>query len=148
MTVHRFAEDASWNAFGMAFAGVFAVVLMTFMVVTPVCTAGLPFLPHIATAGIVASGPADLRVTVTRDGLAYVDDGAYAQSTFGERIDRALASTRYQRVIVRADKASKYATLLPIFRAAQTHHVPVVFENRSESLLERIESERIATSLQ
>jgi hypothetical protein len=56
VTVDRFAEDASWNAFGMALAGVFAVVLMTFMVVTPVCSVGLPSLPHIAAASIVASG--------------------------------------------------------------------------------------------
>jgi biopolymer transport protein ExbD len=146
MINRRFTEDPYWNAFGAALAGVFAVVLSTFMVTQPLCTSGVPVLPLIRGARIVTLTSSDLRVSVSHEGFANVSDD-FAREPIEEKINTALASGRYHRVVINADRHAKFGALSPIFRAARVQHVPIIFETDAESILEHATSDRVAAIL-
>ena len=133
--VRRFVEEQSRTAFGAALAGVFASLLSLFLVITPFCTLGIPYVPHIATGRIFVPAPADLTVIIDRNGFGYVSD-APQQATLEATVDTALTSGRYRRLIIEADRHARYASLLPIFRAARAHRLPVALVSQPDAVLD------------
>jgi len=133
--LRRFVEEQCLTAFSIAFAGVAAAPLLLLAISNPVCGLGRPYPPHIASGVIVTPSSDDLTVIVHPGDLGVVADEVAPLSRFEETIDSALASGRYRRVIIEADRRTKYASLFPIFRAAREHRIPVAFVTEPESVL-------------
>lgn len=123
-----------------------ASLLLVFVVIGPFCTAGLPWLPEINSGGIVASGPADLTVGIGRDGYGYLDVDPRREPTLERQIETLLATGRYRRVIIKADRKAAYGALSPIFRAARARGVPVVFISAPLLEVEQMRRERAAAA--
>ena len=131
--------EQAWTAFGGGLAAVFATLLMIFLVVTPFCTLGVPYKPQIVSGGIFIEGAADLIVHIDRYGFVWINDDDGTQSTPGATIDHALASGRYHRVVIEADRRARYASLDAVFRAAGRNRVPVALVSEGESVLDLLQ---------
>lgn len=124
-----------WSMFEVGLAGIVVMMLLIFFVSIPMCTLGVPDLPHVAGTGSLAPGVTDLPVIVNSYGI-YVDANAPRAATIEAEVGNALATRRYKRVVIEADRRTKFGALEPIFRAARAHRVPVVFAGRTESVLD------------
>ena len=119
----------AWTAFQVGLSAVALVITLVFMLSTPVCTLGMPQLPFLETGTIVTNEPGDLRVSVSRH---------RPEEDTEASLRRLLATGQYKRIVIEADRRAKYGDLMPIFRAAQAHRVPVVFAGSSVAVLEQL----------
>lgn len=134
----------SWDGFGVALAGTVATLLLCFMVATPICTLGIPFLPDINTGSLVRFTPDDLHVIIDSRGEAYVSNETDRYETFAEAIESPAASGRYRTLVIDADRRVHYRALTPLLRAAQRRHMSVRFVGRETSFLEQSARESAA----
>lgn len=128
--------DRAWTAFGIALTGTIATLFLCFLVATPICTLGIPQTPPITTGGIVTLAETDLLVSVSPQGQWYPGNSPASE------LENLLASGRYRRIVIQADRHARYGALLPVFRAARDHHVPVVLATGTVSVLEQIARQR------
>jgi biopolymer transport protein ExbD len=129
-------SDHLWNGFEVALTGVRIVLLMLFLVATPFCGLGRAELPHISTGAIIHPDAADLVVLIRPGDVAAVGDDVVPAARIEDTVSRLLGVNRYRRVCIKADGRTKYGSLLPLFRAARAHGVPIAFVSREEAILE------------
>lgn len=110
------------------------VLLIVFMVITPLLVTGMPVhLPQAANSGSLAKQP--LNVTVNADGTIYLDTVAIR----GEQLQAELARRHNELarpVVVRADKTLAYGEVVRVLdscRAAGFHEVGLATERATLS---------------
>ena len=141
-SLRHFVEQSLWNAFGVGLACVAAVVLLVLMLsMTPVCGLGMPFTPIVLTGSIAPHEKTDLRVEVSRGGVAFIGSRAVQNREIEQALWEALDRRSCKRIVIEADRQVSYGALLPIFRTAQNRGLPVVFVGRPVSVLEQSEAE-------
>ena len=88
------------------------VLLIIFMVVTPLIVTGMPVqLPHSSTAGAVGK---TLTVTVMTDGTLYVGGAVVRRDELEGTLRRQRASNGDRPVAVRADKRLSYGDVVEV----------------------------------
>lgn len=138
----REAFQASLSAaFLLGFAGIAAALLLVFMTSIPFCTLGVPQLPTIRSGALFHPRRDDLAVHIAREGHAWIGQ-SITTVDLRSAIEAELATGRYARIVVEADRRVTLAMLQPLFGAAQKYRVPVVLASETVSVLEqtRLES--------
>lgn len=99
------------------------VLLIIFMVVTPKMEAGpaveLPRIRHAEQRGEAAVEP--LVVSVTKDGLIHLDDGEspVPSDLLRQSLQEELDKAPDRRVVVKGDRAARYAQVRTVFAACR-----------------------------
>jgi biopolymer transport protein ExbD len=138
----REALQASLSAaFLLGFAGIVTALFLVFMTSASLCTLGVPQLPTIRSGALFHPRHDDLTVHIGRNGYAWIGE-SFATVDLRPAIEAQLATGRYARIVVEADRKVTLATLHPLFGAAQKYRVPVVLASQTVSVLEqtRLES--------
>ena len=96
------------------------VLLIIFMVVTPLMT-GVPVqLPKTATSESLPDAQRILPITVKADGTVYVDALAIRSDQVGSEILRVHNASPDRPIAVRADKTVKYGEVVQVLDACRT----------------------------
>jgi biopolymer transport protein ExbD len=94
------------------------VLLIIFMVVTPLMTNGMPVnLPRSSTATNVGEGP--LQVTLNGDHTLYVGQDVIRAEELSAELQRVRAKSN-RSVIVRAEKSLPYGDVVKVLDACRT----------------------------
>lgn len=94
------------------------VLLIIFMVVTPLITNGMPVnLPRSSTATNVGQGP--LQVTLNADHTLYVGQDVIRAEDLSAELQRLRAKSN-RSVIVRAEKSLPYGDVVKVLDACRT----------------------------
>jgi biopolymer transport protein ExbD len=99
------------------------VLLIIFMVVTPLAQADLPVeVPRTATAGPDAPGEPQVVVTLDAAGQLRIDDVPVAQEDYGARLRQVLAQrpAGTRRLFFQADDRVNYAVLVSALDTARS----------------------------
>jgi len=98
------------------------VLLIIFMVVTPMMVNGVPVhLPPAAIADPLAKQP--LQITINADGVAYVGQSVLRSDQLADELQRLRAQSD-RPVIVRAEKTLPYGAVVKVLDACRTAGAP------------------------
>ena len=107
------------------------VLLIIFMVVTPIIDGQIPVsLPKAHTGAQLGNGQ-QLKVTVNADGTVYLNSLAVRAEQVRSEVERIHAGAPGMRVVVRGDKAVRYGEVVKVLdacRAAGYEDVGLVSE--------------------
>ena len=112
----RFRPRAEINV--TPFVDVMLVLLIVFMVSAPLLTVGIQIdLPETDARSLPSDSEEPLTVTVTADGIIYVQETEYAFDELAPKL-RAIADARgggmQQRIFVRADNEAAYGEVVRV----------------------------------
>jgi biopolymer transport protein TolR len=94
------------------------VLLIIFMVVTPLMVTGLPVaLPKAASGEAIGQGP--LQITINADGTLYVGHAALRREELTAHLERIRASSAARPVVVQGDKSLRYAEIVSVLAACR-----------------------------
>jgi len=117
-TVHASALQADINVTPLV--DVCLVLLIIFMVVTPILVTGVPVkLPAARTAAAVADASRQLPITVKEDGSLYFDAVVIRPEQLAEELQRRHAEHPDRPVVVRGDAQVKYSEVLGVLDACR-----------------------------
>jgi biopolymer transport protein TolR len=103
------------------------VLLIIFMVVTPLIAEGMPVeLPRTEHHDRKAVDGRDLIVSVTRESQVYLDSNPVALADLTRLIEEARRLSAGKGVFVRGDAGASYGTLRQVMEAVHRAHVPDV----------------------
>jgi len=109
------------------------VLLIIFMVVTPLMTGVPVHLPQTVTSESLPDAKRILPITVKDDGTVYVDTVALRNDQVAEEVRRMHEQSPDRPVAVRADKTVKYGEVVEVLDACRTagfHDVGLVSEKK------------------
>jgi len=97
------------------------VLLIIFMVVTPMMTTGVPVqLPNAATATALDEKPRQLPITVNKDATLYIDSVAIRRDQLEGELQRLHAEHPERPVLVRGDAHVKYGEVVDVLGACRS----------------------------
>jgi biopolymer transport protein ExbD len=109
------------------------VLLIIFMVVTPMMIGEIPVhLPKSSTSGALGQGE-QLKITVNADGTVFLNSLAVRAEQVAGEVQRLHAAKPAMNVVVRGDKAVPYGEVVKVLdscRAAGYQDVGLVSEGR------------------
>jgi TolR protein len=96
------------------------VLLIIFMVVTPIIVNGVPVhLPKSTTSAATADATRTLPITVNEDGTLYVDSSAIRREQLAEILQARHTAHPDRPVVVRGDKHVKYGEVEAVLDACR-----------------------------
>src|SRR6266576_1191072 len=115
---HASALQADINVTPLVY--VCLVLLIIFMVVTPILVTGVPVkLPAARTAAAVADTTRQLPITVKEDGSLYFDAVVIRPEQLAEELQRRHIEHPDRPVVVRGDAQVKYSEVLGVLDACR-----------------------------
>ncbi len=101
---------------------VMLVLLIIFMVAAPMMHRGIDLeLPAAKTAASRAEDR--VIISITREGLLYIDDRPVHEALFAEKVESLLAGRGEEGVFLRADGALPYARVLGVMDTLRAHGI-------------------------
>ncbi len=92
---------------------VMLVLLIIFMVTAPMLHQGVAVaLPKTATTNLPSSVEDPIILSITRDGLYYINESPVARGLLKERLGAFLKTRKDRTVFLKADKALSYGTVV------------------------------------
>ncbi len=116
MSFHRTTEDpydhlADINVTPLV--DVMLVLLIIFMVTAPMLHQGVAVaLPKTATTNLPSSIEDPIILSITRDGLYYINETPVARGLLKDRLGAFLKSRKDRTVFLKADRALSYGTVV------------------------------------
>ena len=116
MAFHRTTEDpydhlADINVTPLV--DVMLVLLIIFMVTAPMLHQGVAVaLPKTATTNLPSSVEDPIILSITRDGLYYINETPVARGLLKDRLGAFLKSRKDRTVFLKADRALSYGTVV------------------------------------
>jgi biopolymer transport protein TolR len=95
---------------------VMLVLLIIFMVTAPMLHQGVAVtLPKTATTNLPATMEDPVVLSITKDGLYYINETPVARGLLRERLERFLQGRRDRIILLKADRALSYGTVIETF---------------------------------
>jgi biopolymer transport protein TolR len=95
---------------------VMLVLLIIFMVTAPMLHQGVSVaLPKTATTNLPATMEDPVVLSITKDGLYYINETPVARGLLRERLERFLQGRRDRIILLKADRALSYGTVIETF---------------------------------
>jgi biopolymer transport protein TolR len=95
---------------------VMLVLLIIFMVTAPMLHQGVAVaLPKTATTNLPATMEDPVVLSITKDGLYYINETPVARGLLRERLERFLQGRRDRFILLKADRALSYGTVIETF---------------------------------
>ena len=95
---------------------VMLVLLIIFMVTAPMLHQGVAVaLPKTATTNLPATMEDPVVLSITKDGLYYINETPVARGLLRERLERFLGTRRDRIILLKADRALSYGTVIETF---------------------------------
>jgi biopolymer transport protein TolR len=95
---------------------VMLVLLIIFMVTAPMLHTGVSVaLPKTATTNLPATMQDPVVLSITKDGLYYINETPVARGLLRERLERFLQGRRDRIILLKADRALSYGTVIETF---------------------------------
>ena len=95
---------------------VILVLLIIFMVTAPMLHQGVSVaLPKTATTNLPATMEDPVVLSITKDGLYYINETPVARGLLRDRLERFLGSRRDRIILLKADRALSYGTVIETF---------------------------------
>jgi biopolymer transport protein TolR len=92
---------------------VMLVLLIIFMVTAPMLHQGVAVaLPKTATTNLPATMEDPVMLSITKDGLYYINETPVARGLLRERLERFLRGKRDRFVLLKADRSLSYGTVV------------------------------------
>ena len=102
------------------------VLLVIFMVVTPLIKQEQPVDLPITKASKAAADTRQLTLTIATDESLTLDDATIARDRLGERLDAIFAGRDDRTVFLAADKSLPYATVVDVIDACRAAGVSAI----------------------
>jgi len=102
------------------------VLLVIFMVVTPLLKQEAPVELPVTKSSQAASDTRQLTLTIAADGGLTLDGEALAPDRLGERLESIFANRTDRTVFLAADKSLPYATVVDVIDACRTAGVSTI----------------------
>ena len=98
------------------FVDVMLVLLIIFMVTAPMLHQGVSVaLPKTATTNLPATMEDPVVLSITKDGLYYINETPVARGLLRDRLERFLGGRRDRIILLKADRALSYGTVIETF---------------------------------
>ena len=95
---------------------VMLVLLIIFMVTAPMLHQGVAVaLPKTATTNLPATMEDPVVLSITKDGLYYINETPVARGLLRERLERFLQGRKDRFILLKADRALSYGTVIETF---------------------------------
>jgi biopolymer transport protein TolR len=95
---------------------VMLVLLIIFMVTAPMLHQGVAVaLPKTATTNLPATMEDPVMLSITKDGLYYINETPVARGLLRERLERFLRGRKDRFILLKADRALSYGTVIETF---------------------------------
>ncbi|HEX9305127.1 MAG TPA: ExbD/TolR family protein [Thermoanaerobaculia bacterium] len=95
---------------------VMLVLLIIFMVTAPMLHQGVAVsLPKTATTNLPATMEDPVVLSITKDGLYYINETPVARGLLRERLERFLQGRRDRIILLKADRSLSYGTVIETF---------------------------------
>jgi biopolymer transport protein TolR len=95
---------------------VMLVLLIIFMVTAPMLHQGVSVaLPKTATTNLPATMEDPVVLSITKDGLYYINETPVARGLLRDRLERFLGNRRDRIILLKADRALSYGTVIETF---------------------------------
>ncbi len=95
---------------------VMLVLLIIFMVTAPMLHQGVAVaLPKTATTNLPATMEDPVVLSITKEGLYYINETPVARGLLRERLERFLGGRRDRIILLKADRALSYGTVIETF---------------------------------
>ena len=95
---------------------VMLVLLIIFMVTAPMLHQGVSVaLPKTATTNLPASMEDPVMLSITKDGLYYINETPVARGLLRDRLERFLRGRKDRFVLLKADRSLSYGTVVETF---------------------------------
>jgi biopolymer transport protein TolR len=95
---------------------VMLVLLIIFMVTAPMLHQGVAVaLPKTATTNLPAGMEDPVVLSITKDGLYYINETPVARGLLRERLERFLQGRKDRFILLKADRALSYGTVIETF---------------------------------
>ena len=92
------------------------VLLIIFMVTAPMLHQGVAVaLPKTATTNLPATMEDPVMLSITKDGLYYINETPVARGLLRERLERFLRGRKDRFILLKADRALSYGTVIETF---------------------------------
>src|SRR4029450_4879217 len=92
---------------------VMLVLLIIFMVTAPMLHQGVAFaLPKTATTNLPATMEDPVMLSITKDGLDYINETPAARGLLRDRLERFLRGRKDRFVLLKADRSLSYGTVV------------------------------------
>jgi biopolymer transport protein TolR len=92
---------------------VMLVLLIIFMVTAPMLHQGVAVaLPKTATTNLPATMEDPVMLSITKDGLYYINETPVARGLLRERLERFLRGKKDRFVLLKADRSLSYGTVV------------------------------------
>ena len=92
---------------------VMLVLLIIFMVTAPMLHQGVSVaLPKTATTNLPTSMEDPVLLSITKDGLYYINETPVARGLLRDRLERFLRGKKYRFVLLKADRGLSYGTVV------------------------------------
>ncbi len=92
---------------------VMLVLLIIFMVTAPMLHQGVAVaLPKTATTNLPATMEDPVMLSITKDGLYYINETPVARGLLRERLERFLRGRKDRFVLLKADRSLSYGTVV------------------------------------
>ena len=95
---------------------VMLVLLIIFMVTAPMLHQGVAVaLPKTATTNLPATMEDPVVLSITKDGLYYINETPVARGLLRERLERFLQGRKDRFIVLKADRSLSYGTVIETF---------------------------------